>query len=142
MPSSECTTVALTEETNWTKAPEAKTPIQTPPPYPVCHRDELWPGAPLLFYGVEDGASAAARLPQRTTGVTFAMDVSGTLELATETLTGAHLERLARAPAIARVRCLKLERGVFDMEEGMRNAKVYDDLERCYLLYYRCQKAA
>jgi SAM-dependent methyltransferase len=33
-----------------------------------------------------------------------------------------------------------LQRGVFDYNEGMRHAGVYDDIERCYLLYYRCEK--
>jgi len=34
-----------------------------------------------------------------------------------------------------------VERGVFEMEEGVRHGYLYDDIERCYLLYYRCRKA-
>jgi SAM-dependent methyltransferase len=33
-----------------------------------------------------------------------------------------------------------LEQGVFNYNEGLRHAGVYDDIERCYLLYYRCSK--
>ena len=46
------------------------------------HRDELWPRAPVLFYGVDEGMVDAAKLPPRITGVTLSMDVHGTLELA------------------------------------------------------------
>lgn len=33
-----------------------------------------------------------------------------------------------------------VEQGRFDMDEGIMNAKVYADIENCYLLYYRCRK--
>jgi signal transduction histidine kinase len=46
------------------------------------HRDDLWPGAPVLFYGVDEGMLDPSRLPPHTTGVTLSMDLHGTLELA------------------------------------------------------------
>jgi signal transduction histidine kinase len=46
------------------------------------HRDEIWPGAAIVFYGVEETTPELAQLPARTTGVTFAIDVRGTVELA------------------------------------------------------------
>jgi signal transduction histidine kinase len=46
------------------------------------YRDELWPGAAIVFNGVVDGTLDAARLPPRTTGVTVVFDVPGTVALA------------------------------------------------------------
>jgi hypothetical protein len=33
-----------------------------------------------------------------------------------------------------------VERGQFDPAEGIANAKIFADIENCYLLYYRCRK--
>jgi len=44
------------------------------------HRDELWPGVPILFYGVFDGALDGWARPAGITGVTLPLDVAGTLE--------------------------------------------------------------
>ena len=47
---------------------------------------------------------------------------------------------VAEAKGIARF-AESARAGVFDMREGVRNAGLFDDIESCYLLYYRCVKA-
>ena len=60
-----------------------------------------------------------------------------TLELDTDTLTSAHLERLAQAPAIARVRCLLLALGQFTEKRlelaGLARGVTLDRLEELRL---------
>ena len=46
------------------------------------HRDEVWPGAAIVFNGVIDGTLDTARLAPRTTGVTMVFDIPGTIALA------------------------------------------------------------
>jgi len=43
------------------------------------HRDTIWPGAPIVFNGVLEGVPW--RRPPRTTGVTVALDIEGTVAL-------------------------------------------------------------
>ena len=44
------------------------------------HRDDIWPGAPILFNGVPTGTLPSS-LPPRTTGITMTLDVEGTLRM-------------------------------------------------------------
>lgn len=46
------------------------------------YRDEVWPGAPIVFNGVVDGWLQPAMRPPNTTGVTMTLDVAGTLSVA------------------------------------------------------------
>ncbi|HWE40850.1 MAG TPA: methyltransferase domain-containing protein [Isosphaeraceae bacterium] len=50
--------------------------------------------------------------------------------------TGFAIEEAKGACLFAR----SLASGVFDLEEAVRHAHLYDDIEQCYLLYYRCRK--
>ena len=52
----------------------------------AAHRDEIWPGAAILFNGVYDGQLDDWKRPPRTTGITSRLDVAGTLELARKLL--------------------------------------------------------
>ena len=46
------------------------------------HRDDVWPGAPVAFYGVLEGARNGKPWPPATTGVTIVWDFAGTVEVA------------------------------------------------------------
>jgi signal transduction histidine kinase len=46
------------------------------------HREEIWPGAPVVFYGLFEGARGDAPWPPATTGVTLLWDFAGTVDLA------------------------------------------------------------
>jgi len=50
--------------------------------FAASHRDTIWPQATIIFNGVFDGALDNWRRPPRTAGVTMALDILGTLELA------------------------------------------------------------
>src|SRR5689334_21587622 len=52
-------------------------------------RDEVWPGAAIVFNGVIDGALDERKRPARTTGVTMMLDVAGALNLGIELLPNA-----------------------------------------------------
>jgi len=45
------------------------------------YRDDLWPGAPIVFNGVIDGTLDKWTRPPRTTGVTMAFDFEGALKV-------------------------------------------------------------
>jgi len=45
------------------------------------HRDELWPGVPIVYNGVIEGSLDGWKRPPRTTGVSMVFDVAGTLAL-------------------------------------------------------------
>ena len=45
------------------------------------HRDEIWPGAAIVFNGVIDGTLDGWRRPAQTTGITMIFDVKGTLQV-------------------------------------------------------------
>jgi signal transduction histidine kinase len=45
------------------------------------HRDRIWPGAAIVYNGVYEGALDGWTRPPRTTGVTLAFDVEGTVSL-------------------------------------------------------------
>jgi len=49
--------------------------------FAVRHRDKIWPGAAIVFNGVYEGALDGWKAPARTTGITAALDVQGTLDL-------------------------------------------------------------
>ena len=49
--------------------------------YAARHRDELWPGAAIVFNGVIDGTLEGWQRPPRTTGLTMSFDVPGTIAL-------------------------------------------------------------
>jgi signal transduction histidine kinase len=53
------------------------------------YRDDIWPGAPIVFIGVIEGALEGWRRPPRTTGVTMAFDMAGTLALGLALIPGA-----------------------------------------------------
>jgi signal transduction histidine kinase len=46
------------------------------------YRDEIWPGAPIVFNGVVDGWLEESMRPPNTTGITMTLDVQGTLAVA------------------------------------------------------------
>jgi len=46
------------------------------------YRDDIWPGASIVFNGVIDGTLGSWHRPPHSTGVTMALDVEGTLNLA------------------------------------------------------------
>ena len=50
--------------------------------FAASHRDAIWPQATIVFNGVFDGALDNWRRPPRTAGITMALDIEGTLELA------------------------------------------------------------
>src|SRR5689334_7550263 len=47
-------------------------------------REDVWPGAAIVFNGVIDGALEGWRRPARTTGVAMSLDVAGSLNLGAE----------------------------------------------------------
>jgi signal transduction histidine kinase len=57
--------------------------------FATAHRDELWPGVPIVFNGVIDGALDGWRRAPRTTGVSMVFDVPGTLALGRALVPGA-----------------------------------------------------
>ena len=53
------------------------------------YRDDIWPGVPVVFNGVIDGALEGWRRPKSTTGVTMAFDMVGTIALGLAVVPGA-----------------------------------------------------
>lgn len=53
------------------------------------YRDELWPGAPIVFNGVIDGTLDRWKRTPRTAGVTMAFDFEGTLKVGLQLLPSA-----------------------------------------------------
>ncbi|HET7402846.1 MAG TPA: sensor histidine kinase [Usitatibacter sp.] len=53
------------------------------------YRDDIWPGVPIVFNGVIEGALEGWRRPKRTTGVTMAFDMAGTIALGLAVVPGA-----------------------------------------------------
>jgi len=53
------------------------------------YRDDIWPGVPIVFNGVIDGALEGWRRPKSTTGVTMAFDMVGTIALGLAVVPGA-----------------------------------------------------
>ena len=53
------------------------------------YRDDIWPGAPIVFNGVIDGALDGWRRPKRATGVTMTFDMVGTIALGMAVVPGA-----------------------------------------------------
>ena len=53
------------------------------------YRDDIWPGAPVVFNGVIEGALEGWRRPRRTTGVTMSFDMAGTIALGLAVVPGA-----------------------------------------------------
>ena len=53
------------------------------------YRDDIWPGAPIVFNGVIEGALEGWRRPRRTTGVTMSFDMAGTIALGLAVVPGA-----------------------------------------------------
>jgi signal transduction histidine kinase len=49
--------------------------------FAALYRDQVWPGAAIVFMGVTDGWLEGWKRPPRTTGITTILDVAGTLEL-------------------------------------------------------------
>ena len=45
------------------------------------HREQIWPGAAIVFNGVIDGMLEGWQRSPKTTGVTMTLDVEGTLKL-------------------------------------------------------------
>ena len=52
-------------------------------------RDDVWPGAAIVFNGVIDGALDDRKRPARTTGLTMTLDVAGALNLGLELMPNA-----------------------------------------------------
>jgi signal transduction histidine kinase len=50
--------------------------------FALSHRDELFPGVPIVFFGVDITRLAGQKMWSGVTGVTLAADISGTLDLA------------------------------------------------------------
>ncbi len=50
--------------------------------YAVRHRDELWPGVPIVFYNISADALKDYRRPPNSTGLLIDFDPAGTIELA------------------------------------------------------------
>jgi len=53
------------------------------------YRDDIWPGAPIVFNGVIEGALDGWRRPKRATGVTMTFDMVGTIALGMAVVPGA-----------------------------------------------------
>jgi signal transduction histidine kinase len=50
--------------------------------FAVRHRDELWPGVPIVFYNVTADSLATGGRPSNSTGLLIDIDPAGTIELA------------------------------------------------------------
>jgi signal transduction histidine kinase/ABC-type uncharacterized transport system substrate-binding protein len=49
--------------------------------FAIRHRERIWPGAAIVFNGVYEGGLEGVTLPARTTGLTLALDVQGTVDM-------------------------------------------------------------
>ena len=49
--------------------------------FALRHREELWPGVPIVYYGVIEGSLHGWKRAPRTTGISLVFDVPGTLAL-------------------------------------------------------------
>jgi signal transduction histidine kinase len=58
--------------------------------FAAAHRDEIWPGTPIVYNGVIDGTLEGWRRPPHTTGVSMVFDVPGTIELGRALVPDAH----------------------------------------------------
>ena len=60
------------------------------------HRERIWPGAAIVFNGIYEGGLEGWTRPARTTGLTLALDVQGTLDMGRALRPGArHLHVVA-----------------------------------------------